>query len=59
MYGVCRDVGILAIEGNLDDYQVVDMLQIIPDSTLGAIGVSFMNDQVPGGPRGYLVCNMT
>jgi hypothetical protein len=58
MDGVCRDVSILAIEGNLDDYQIVNMLQIIPDITLGVFRVSFMDDQVPGGPDGYLVCNM-
>ena len=32
--GVERDVGVAVLEGNADDYDVVDMVQVLPDSLL-------------------------
>lgn len=39
------DVG--AVEGDFDDYQIMDMFQIFSDGLLRVFRVSLANDQVP------------
>ena len=56
---VCGDVRILALENDLDHYEVMDMLQIIPNCFLGMSRATVKNDQVSCGSNSNLVGNMT
>lgn len=38
-----------AVECDFDNHQVMDMLKIFPNSILGMVRISIMNDQVSGG----------
>lgn len=52
-------MGVAVLEGDVDDYEVVDMVEILPNPLSGDVRVNITNDQVTGGPDTYLVCNVT
>ena len=43
-----RDVGVAMLEGNADDYDVVDMVQVLPDSLLADMRLYTPYDDVSG-----------
>ena len=59
MYGIERYVGVAVLEGDVDDYEVVDVVEILSNSLSGDVRVNITNDEVTGGPNTYLVCNVT
>lgn len=59
MHGIERDVGVAVLEGDFDDDEVVDVVEILSNPLSGDVRVNIANDEVPGGPNTYLVCNMS
>jgi hypothetical protein len=58
VHGIRGNVSILPIENDLDHDEIVDVLQIIPDSLLGMFWTAVSDDQVSRSTNANLVCNM-
>lgn len=58
MNRVGGDVGVLPIEGDLDDNEIVDMLKILTNGFLRMLRVRIVDDQVSSSSNGNLVGDM-
>lgn len=52
-------MGVAVLERYVDDYQVVDVIEIISEALSSDVWVNIANDEVTGGSNTYLVCDVT
>lgn len=58
MYGICRDVSVLAVESYFDNYKIVNVFQVVPDCIFIDFRIAILNYQISCSSNTYFVCNM-
>lgn len=59
MNRIGRDESIGTMQRDLNQYEVMDVLEIITDDFFGKVRVAIMNDKVSSSSDAYFICDMT